>query len=219
MLFRSIDEIMELQNEIVNNLSNVQTFANDSREFILNEVFNDKTGKAIGVFSGNRLVAFRTMTFPGNSDWNLGRELNLPENELDRVAHLEATVVHSEYSGNRLQAKMMKHTLRIIDEMGLFHICSTVSPFNYPSLKNVMDAGLTIRALRQREGPYEGKWRFLLSRDTRQDLEQKFESCVEIENEKLVEQQEILKKNFVGFLLTRNNYSSNLFKIHYGLPF
>lgn len=149
----------------------------------------------------------------------MGRELELPEDELDHVVHLEATVVHPEYRGNKLQAKMMKHTFDMVFKLGYYHILCTVSPFNYPSLKNVMDAGLVIKALGQREGPYEGKWRFLLHRDLRFIGTKRYRRSIEVENEKLDKQIEILNRGYQGFLLSRNRYMDDEFMIHYGMPY
>lgn len=214
----NISEMIKLQNEVARSLIDRRIFAKDSSDFILNEVLRSNLGIAIGVFADNILIAFRTISFPGNTELNLGRELNIPDDELPHVAHLEATVVHPQYRGNRLQAKMMKHTLDIIDELGHFHILCTVSPFNYPSLKNVMDSGLTIKALGQREGPYEGRWRYLLHRDTRYMGIQQYDNSIEVENRNLQEQQVLLHQGFVGFLLSRENYVKDEFIIHYGVP-
>lgn len=215
----NIDEIIDLQNEVVSYLKNPEIFAMDSREFILNEVLDRDKGRAIGVFAGNRLIAFRTVSFPGMSQSNLGRELGLPEDELEHVVHLEATVVHPEYRGNRLQAKMMKHTFNIVDRMGYYHIFCTVSPFNYPSLKNVIDGGLVIKALGQRGGPYNGKWRFLLHRDLRFTGTKEYISSIEVENEKLQKQIEILNRGYEGFLISRNRNMNDEFIVHYGIPY
>lgn len=215
----NIDELIDLQNEVARHLKNPETFVMDSREFIFNEVLDKDKGRAIGVFAGKGLIAFRTVSFPGKSQFNMGRELELPEDELDHVVHLEATVVHPEYRGNKLQAKMMKHTFDMVFKLGYYHILCTVSPFNYPSLKNVMDAGLVIKALGQREGPYEGKWRFLLHRDLRFIGTKRYRRSIEVENEKLDKQIEILNRGYQGFLLSRNRYMDDEFMIHYGMPY
>ncbi|SHJ13675.1 GNAT family N-acetyltransferase [Lutispora thermophila] len=215
----NIDEIVDLQNEVASCLKNPETFAMDSREFILNEVLHKDKGRAIGVFAHNRLIAFRTVSFPGMSQSNMGRELGLSEGELEHVVHLEATVVHPEYRGNKLQAKMMKHTFNIVYRMGYYHVLCTVSPFNYPSLKNVIDGGLVIKALGQREGPYNGKWRFLLHRDLRYTATKEYRCSIEVENEKLHKQKEILNKGYEGFLISRSRYMNDEFMIHYGIPY
>jgi len=215
----NIDEIVDLQDKIVKNLNNPEVFVMDSREFILNSVLEKGKGLAIGVYADNKLIAFRTVSFPGKSEINMGREIDIPLEELDHVAHLESTVVDFGYRGNRLQAKMMKHTFKILSELGYYHILCTVSPFNYPSLKNVMDADLIIKALSKRGGPYEGKWRFLLARDLRNTDTREYTCNVEIENNNLEKQQELLKKGFEGFSLCRNRYVSDEFIIHYGIPY
>jgi len=215
----NIDEMMELQERIVRNLKNPETFVMDSREFILNSVLEKGKGLAIGVYAGNKLIAFRTVSLPGNTEANMGKELNIPEEELEHVAHLESTVVDLEYRGNKLQAKMMKRTFKILYKLGYYHILCTVSPFNYPSLKNVIDAGLVVKALNQRSGQYGGKWRFLLARDLREITPKEYTLSMEVKNYALEKQQMLLNKGFEGFLLSRDRHMIDEFYVHYGIPY
>ena len=213
----NINEIIRLQDMVSDYTQNKELFVSDPRDFILNEVLQLDKGRAIGVFVENQLIAYRTITFPGKGEWNLGKELDLSEESLEKVVNLEATVVHPDYRGNRLQAKMLAITIQHVEELGYDYLFSTVSPFNYPSLKSVMDAGLKIYSLDKRGGVYGGKWRFLLRRNLRELDHQQFESIVKVENTDLTIQMELLKKDYVGHIIKKIENDSSKFIIHYGL--
>jgi ribosomal protein S18 acetylase RimI-like enzyme len=197
-----LDKIMELQDYVTAGLPDTQTFVGDSREFILNEVMAEGKGIAMGVISDDNLVAFRTISFPfPDSESNLGREWGLPEGELGKVAILEATVVHPDYRGNRLQRKMLSHGIKLIEERGYRYICATVSPFNYPSLSTVMSFGFMIRDIQSRGGVYEGRIRFLLGKDLKEPSNGYPTEIVSVSNSDIVVQTDLLKEGFIGFAL------------------
>lgn len=209
-----LDQIMELQEYVTNTLPDVQTFVGDPREFILSDVMSEGKGIAMGVISDNKLVAFRTISFPSpDSENNLGRELGLPECELDKVAIFEATVVHPDYRGNRLQRKMINHGIKLIEELGFRYICATISPFNYPSLSTVMSFGFLIRDLQSRGGVYEGRLRFLLGKDLKESSNGNPTEIISVVNSDIQTQENLLKDGFVGFALHKK---PNGFDILYG---
>ena len=59
----------------------------------------------IGVTTEEGLIAFSMIRIPGLAHDNLGRDINLPEEELCKVAHLQAAAVHPAYRGNGSAAK------------------------------------------------------------------------------------------------------------------
>ncbi len=210
-----LEEILQLQKMVSDALDNQELFVTDAREFILEQVLRPGRGKAIGIFVNNSLVAYRTVSFPGNSDWNLGRELGIAEEELDKVVHLEATAVHPEYRGNRLQVRMLKHTIDYVQQQGFFHILSTVSPYNYPSLKSVISYQLAIKALSLREGVYGGKLRYLLSRDLRDIKIMAAVASVMVKNKDIVQQIKLLEAGYVGDYVEKADDGSGEFMIGY----
>jgi len=210
-----IDEILSLQKIVHDRIENKDLFVPDSRDFILNQVLDAENGRAIGVFVDNKLIAFRTTNFPKDSETNMGRELNIPEDELNYVVHLEATVVHPNYRGNRLQERMLKHTIELIKSLGFKYLLSTVSPLNYPSLKSVINSGLRICSLDYREGVYEGKWRFLLGLFLDKEIKTDFEDIVKVDNDDFNIQINLLKESYIGYKLEKKDSPPN-FYIYYG---
>lgn len=188
-----LEEILQLQAIVSDALDNQDLFVTDSREFILEQVLKPGRGKAIGIYVNNSLVAYRTVSFPGNSDWNLGRELEIAEEELNKVVHLEATAVNPEYRGNRLQERMLKHTIDYVEKQNYYHILSTVSPYNYPSLKSVISYQLSIKALSLRDGVYGGKLRYLLSRNLRDIKNRAIEASIMVKNKDIALQLKLLE--------------------------
>ena len=69
----------------------------------------------MGVLTGQGLIAYSIIRIPGNGEDNLGRDIGLPQEELGKVAHLQATVVHPLFRGNGLQRKMAKAHLQVIE--------------------------------------------------------------------------------------------------------
>lgn len=207
-----LEDVLALQAFVSNSLDNEETFVADSREFMLEEILAPDRGRMIGVFAEGKLIAYRNISFPKpDSDYNLGRETDLPEDERSKVSILEATVVHPQYRGNRLQARLLKHTIPLIEELGYFHVFSTISPYNYPSLKNVMDADLVIRDLKCRGGVYEGKLRFLLARDLRKPYNIDLIEKIVLSNSDIEKQQALLKKGFIGYKLEKIAEGFNIF--------
>lgn len=119
---------------------------------------------ALGVFAGEQLIAFSILRLPGLTSENLGRDIDLQEGELIRVAHLQAAAVHPSHRGHGLQRKLILAHLEVIEEMGYDHACCTVSPKNPVSLGNYLSCGLKIEGLCPKK---HGWWRFILHKKIR----------------------------------------------------
>ncbi|MDD2754120.1 MAG: hypothetical protein PHS80_01200 [Methanothrix sp.] len=192
----SLAELLELQNVIAANLPCPEVFILHDEEY-LREVFcRDRS--AIGVRIGEMLIAFSIIRIPGISAENLGRDISLPEEELTRLAHLQAAAVHPAYRGHGLQRKLTFAHLDVIEELGYEHACCTVSPKNPVSLGNYLSCGLAIEGLRQKR---HGWWRFILHKDIPQanqlEIEQKRVAISDIAG-----QLDLLSKGFKGFRIS-----------------
>jgi hypothetical protein len=162
-----IDKIMALQEQVYEALSNKAVLATDSKE-TLAEAINGM-GAILCVFiNESQLIAYRYIRFPGSAPDNLGLEIGLDESVLNQVVHLETTVVSPEYRGNHLQSITFSVVEAYLESWGYRHILCTVSPENPHSLKNIMEAGLEIKALKRMyksdSNPF-GLWRFILYKD------------------------------------------------------
>ncbi len=204
-----LSQILELQDIVIRNIKLPEIFQSDSKEFFKEEL--KKGGKIIGVFSEGELIAYRFITMPKGNAMNLGVDLGLPKKELDKVGHLETTIVHPDYRGNGLQRKTLFVALDIFDHLGYYHICSTISPKNYHSLKNVMAGGLVIKKLKDK---YGGKLRYILHRNLKEDLLTQYKNNVDIDNVELVRRERLLEKGFVGYKALKKDIG---FTVRYGI--
>jgi hypothetical protein len=168
----SMADLLELQNVIAVNLPCPEVFMLHD-DLYLREIMRHERS-VIGVTTEEGLIAFSMIRVPGLAHDNLGRDINLPEEELCRVAHLQAAAVHPAYRGNGLQRKLTFAHLGVIEEMGYEHVCCTVSPKNPVSLRNYLSCGLVIEGLRPK---MQGWWRFILHKKIRRA------NCTDLEGE------------------------------------
>lgn len=163
-----LNQVMSLQDLVYQHLPNKDVLATDTLDFIEGCIHDD--GFVIGIHNAwNQLISYRMVSFPNRRKDNMGIDLNLPQNELSSVAHLETTVVHPDYRGNGLQSKSLQLALPLLEEKNIKHVICTVSPFNLFSLTNIMKNGLKIKVLTRKYGQAEdnsdGLWRFILHKD------------------------------------------------------
>ena len=213
-----LDQVMALQSAVYDSLDDEQKFVPDPREFYEKRALVDGKGMMIGVFVEKTMIAARSVSFPGLTEHNLGLELDLPEEDLKKAGILESSMVLPEYRGNRLQGLMLKPTMNELVERGCSLVLCTISPFNYPSLKNVMDAGLLIRDLKARGGIYNGKLRFLLALDLRMEHKLVFRDTCTVQNTDITVQKSLLTLGLAGYALKKLPGENRLFGIHYGKP-
>jgi len=154
--------LLSLQEVIAKALPSPEIFRLDTEDYFRRH-FDAERG-VIGAFAGDRLIAYGILSFPGESEDNFGRDIGLPPDELKSVAHLETSAVHPDYRGNGLQKKIFEIHFRTLENGNYAHALCTVSPKNYPSLRNMFDAGMVIRAVKIKFG-----WmlRYILHKDFR----------------------------------------------------
>ena len=68
------------------------------------------------------------------------RSLNLSDEDLKKLAHLQAIAVHPHFRGYGLQRKLAAAHLKVLERTGYEHICCTVSPKNprYSTGKSIL---------------------------------------------------------------------------------
>jgi len=211
---RHLDEVVALEDLVVSLLEREDLFVKDSKEFFLEKIFDGK-GLLIGVFSEGNLIAYRSVSFPMNSERNFGKYHGaIPENELSRVMHFEATVVHPSYRGNSLQERMSIYAIDFARARGMIHVCTTISPYNYPSLKNIMSLGLTARGIENIDGEeYGGKLRLLFARDLREGSSRVYEDSLAADHSDIEKQRELIELGYEGYSVMR---TASGFDIVYG---
>ncbi|GIP38679.1 hypothetical protein J31TS4_19590 [Paenibacillus sp. J31TS4] len=142
----AVPEVRALMVDVASRLPSRALFAKDDEAFLYGIV--EGKGELYGAYRGGRLVAYTVLAFPGRSPKNLGRAIGVPEEELDRVAALDASVVHEDARGLGLQRRF--HALREerARALGYRLLYSTVHPDNEVSRRNLEAAGFTLQFTR-----------------------------------------------------------------------
>ena len=150
-------------------------------------------GVMIGVFTAERLIAFRALLKPQvDEDEHLGADVGAKD--FARVLYQEISNVHPEFRGHGLQKLMARW---IMDEVDLTHydwICATVMPYNIASLKDKFTQGMYVYALKLK---YGGKLRYVFGKDLHSTRE--FTSAsIHVSMGDTEKQQQLLADGFVG---------------------
>lgn len=157
-----LNKIMELQDRIFNSLENKSFFAK-TEKFEFEDIIN-KSGEVIGVVTENdELIAFGAMVKPELKDFNLGYDLNFDNKKLMEIAHIESTVVHPDFRGNRLQKMLVQNLEEIAKEKECDIFCATVAPNNEFSLNTLLKLDYKIVLEKEK---YGGLKRYILIKET-----------------------------------------------------
>lgn len=207
---KQIQDVMDLQEIIMNSLTDPTLFYPDTFEFYKKEA--ESEGKLIGVYHEGALAAYSLLSVPGDDESNLGYDLGIPAEELPKVAHMEMTVVHPVFRGEHFQKQFTEIRLHLMRALHMTHACATVHPDNHASVRNILDAGLAIRLLKYKYGEklrYVAHKSFALSED--------FEHSTPVKlSPKLVQdQQDLLGQGYYGVHF-ENNGAGPL--VHYKKP-
>lgn len=194
-----LDTVLALQNFIYEKIINKEIFVRDSREEIVEALENK--GRIFGIYTTeDRLIAYRFITIPGQSERNMGNDVYLPSSEFHKVVHLETTVVHPDFRGLGLQKLTLDYATKWTIAKGYRYLFCTVSPYNPISLNNIMAGGLKVREIKKKYGNEEhsGYLRYILSRDLSvscNDCWPNFQFCPITDIEA---QRKLIDKGFVG---------------------
>ena len=202
--------VMTLQEVIIQHLQRPELLQPFSCDFMKQHMGNQ--GIVLGVFVEHRLAAFRNIYFPapGDREWNLGRDLELPEDDLTKVANLQMVCVHPDYRGNGLALKMNQVSLGLLRERGGHrHICATVSPYNLWNLPVLLASGFRIVALKSK---YGGKLRYIVYQDLQRPFLFDDKSAFQVRLDDFNTQKKWLDAGFCGVALDkRENKSGETF--------
>lgn len=90
------------------------------------------------------LAGFFIVKFPGLSEDNLGRHLNLTDQQLLQCAHMDSAVVHHSYRGHHLQSQMASLAEQMLHPMPYTYLLATVHPDNCYSLNSMKRCGFDV---------------------------------------------------------------------------
>ena len=110
---------------------------------------------------GDRIAAAFDILYPGLASYNYGYDLNLTQEELLQVIHMDTSAVHQDYRGLGLQRKMVDTAETELRGKGKRILLCTVHPENRYSLHNMLAQGY---AVQKRVEKY-GSERYILRKD------------------------------------------------------
>ena len=121
-------------------------------------------GLLIGVFVAEKLISFRALVVPDTLEEHLGIDAGLSEAELGFVIYQDISNVHPDWRGLSLQKRMAAWIMAELakSEHPFKYVCSTVAPFNIPSLKDKFAQGMEIVALKPK---YGGHLRYIFCKE------------------------------------------------------
>lgn len=208
---KHLPDIMKLQEIIVQDLENETMFNPSSTEFMRQHI--ESKGLTICIYAENELIAYNSLYFPelDEPDYYMGADVNLPLEDIDRVANFNNVLVHPEYRGNKLGLKTNNYACHLLKSMNYRHFFATVSPYNIPSIRLFLDSGFIIRGLKYK---YAGKLRYVFYQDCEKSPKASEESEIALNNMAIEEQQQILKQGYCGVDIRR---AGKGFEILYGM--
>lgn len=112
-------------------------------------------------FHEEKLAAVFSILFPGLQSYNYGYDLELSEEELLQVVHMDTAAVHPDYRGFGLQGRMVQLAEQELAGTGKRILLSTVHPENKFSLNNMLKQKYEIQ---KRVGKY-GSERLILRKN------------------------------------------------------
>ncbi|MGE7944380.1 GNAT family N-acetyltransferase [Lysinibacillus xylanilyticus] len=187
-----LEEIEKLQLEVYESLEDqsiLQPLSTEEFDYILNG-----NGMMIGTYVGDELIAFRALLNPPVDDEHLGYDCGIAEDEFNRVLYQEISNVSPAYRGYGLQKTLAKVVMGHIDLEKYDYVCSTVKPYNIPSLKDKFSQGLVVKGLKVK---YVDKLRYIFYKDLRQERPIFTEKKL-ISMDDTVGQQQLLKQGYIG---------------------
>jgi hypothetical protein len=184
--------IQQLQQEVYETLpdqSILQPLTTEEFEYIL-----QGNGLMIGAYVNNALIGFRALLNPPIDDEHLGYDCGIAEDQFHRVLYQEISNVSPHYRGYGLQKTLATIVMNEIDLDCYDYVCSTVKPYNIPSLKDKFSQGLVIKGLKIK---YVDKLRYIFYKNLQQDQSVYTEKRAVLMRDTALQQQ-FLKEGYTG---------------------
>ena len=194
-----LNDVLKLNKLVYDLLPNKEILSLDTFQGMYDDL--KKGAILLGALDNDdNIFAYRHAIFPGLNERNLAYDLNFPI-DFHKVCQLETTIVHPDYRGNRLQSKFVGLIIDLVKDRGYTDLACTISPYNYPSLNNLMKNGLKVRALKEK---YNDLLRFVLhgkigGYDYGNPIDTVNTPIKDIEKQK-----DLLEKGYIGYKLHKD---------------
>ncbi len=156
----NLDDVLKFLQKIQDGMRNKDWFYLDPPEMIRLYMSSGIMDLWLAL-DDNRIVGMFYTLIPGLEDCNYGYDLDLCEEELLRVIHMDTVAVHPDYRGLGLHRRLMALAEEELRSGGWRILLCTVHPDNQYSLNNVLHRGYTIE---KQVGKYHSV-RYILRKD------------------------------------------------------
>jgi ribosomal protein S18 acetylase RimI-like enzyme len=191
------EQVVELDAHIIKTLSHPDLYHPPYDQAILQVCL--RNGLAIGVWKEQALIAYLLAYYPSEHLDNLGRDVDIPREQLDEVAQFWGIAVHTAYRHRSLAFELTKSAMHILTAFGYQSIMATCHPENYYSLRNLLQLGFRIRRLKEK---YGGKLRYVLCYNSHQDTNSSWSKMV-IDSTDFTTQERLLQEGSIGMELLK----------------
>ncbi len=128
-------EIFRVMKDVHRELEDKSLYVCDDFEFV-KEHIEDHGFTLVAFNEAEEIVGFLIVRYPMLMEDNLGRDLELPGEELTKVVHMESVAVLPDYRGQGLLLQMLQEAEALIDANDYTYYLTTVSPGNPASYKS-----------------------------------------------------------------------------------
>ncbi len=136
------ETIYNLMKHVYDNLEDKNMFVCDTLDYVREQLASGAIA-VVAEYKGEIVGSFITR-YPYDSEDNLGIDIGLDKEELDKVMHMESAVVHEKYRGRGLQSEMIKYVEAQADTRLFSHMLATVAPDNNASILSFQKNGYEI---------------------------------------------------------------------------
>ena len=146
---QEVPEILEFMNKIYEKIPDKSWFSMDSRENLVRYMSTSGFALKAEMCDEGRdyeLAGIFIARISELGEENLGKYLNLNEEELARVAHMEIAMVDEKFRGRGLQKELMKTAEEHLKFLGYHWLMGTAHPENVYSVNNFRKLGYEIVA-------------------------------------------------------------------------
>lgn len=167
--------VKNMRHEVLTALENPDYYrpAREAPDFVERHLAG--RGLTMGVFDGDRLVAFGALGLPQPGDHNRGETVPLPPSELNQVADMASGMVAPGYRGRGLHHWLIRWRVSEAVAQGRRHLVTHSSLNNHVSWQHLAVYGLFAKRLLHVSDEIK---RFVIHRDVRQSVTFDPSSCV-----------------------------------------
>ena len=209
----ALAEVQDIHQEALRRVPEPGLVRVDSEAFFAHH-FNGE-GHTLGVFAGDRLIAYGILGLPAGPDYRYDRfleDLGLPASEWNRMAQLIGVAVRPEWRGNGLHRRLCEWRLELAHVVHRWQVAAVSAPGNPYSWRNLLAVGLRIKGVKWLSGD---QLRYLLHADLRGSSSLDPASVVTIEVSAMAEQRRLLAAGYWGYAAAMEQ---NVLRLRYARP-